>query len=467
MQQLRFGEDRPLMRTKLLLLVALGLDLLPVAAATANTLDDLDEKIAQLSKRGTTVQEVLRVLGEPESYAWGDRVFTTNNLPETCFLVYPKGVSVGVTRGRIWELRSEKPGPGFTWRGKLRLGSSLEEVLAVLGPPAETVVGGELAFKPGVLYKDYEGKKGDCYYSRPEQNIRLFFGDYRVTALYVPLEEEGGGKRNGKNFMTVTAIGEVKEYQDVRFKDLSKLKLADRPPLPATLTFNLKTIWPTEMPPGGEPARLLADAMNPGLGVRNLHREGLTGKGVNVAIIDQPLYQDHPEFAGKIAAYHDVGCESESSMHGPAVASLLVGTQCGCAPDARVYFVAAPSWTRDSAYQARALDWITDQNEKLLAGEKIRVVSVSAAPSGSGSPFERNKEMWDTACGRAEKAGILVLDCTSHHGFLGPCYYRALPPLEVRNPQMFQGSNSCFWFQKCGYNLTFSRSRIFCCSSSG
>jgi serine protease AprX len=36
--------------------------------------------------------------------------------------------------------------------------------------------------------------------------------------------------------------------------------------------------------------------------------------------------------------------------------------------------------------------------------------------------------MWDTACARAEKAGILVLDCTGHHGFLGPCYYDATDP---------------------------------------
>jgi subtilisin family serine protease len=346
-------------------------------------------------------------------------------------LEYPKGVSVGVTAGRVWELRCDRTGTGFTWRGKLRLGSSLEEVLAVLGAPAETVTGEKLAFKPRVLYKDWDGKKGYCYYSRPEQNIRLFFGDYKVTALYVPLEEDGSGGGDGEHFMQVTAISEVKEYQDVRFKDLSKLKLAGRPALPPTLTFNQKTIWPTEMPPGAEPARLLADAMNPGLGVRKLHQEGLTGKGVNVAIIDQPLYQDHPEFAGKIVAYHDVGCGAETSMHGPAVASLLVGAQCGTAPDARLYYVAAPSWTGDSAYYAKALDWITDQNEKLPAGQKIRVVSVSAAPSGPGSPFKKSKEMWDTACARAEKAGILVLDCTGHHGVLGPCYFDGSDPEAV------------------------------------
>jgi subtilisin family serine protease len=232
-----------------------------------------------------------------------------------------------------------------------------------------------------------------------------------------------------QGFMTVRAIKAVKEYDDVRFKDMSKLDLSAKPALPATLTFNEKTVWPDGLPV--DVKELLSGAMNPGLGVRKLHEEGLTGKGVNVAIIDQPLYQDHPEFTGKIAGYHDVGCESESSMHGPGVLSLLVGTKCGTAPGARVYHVAAPSWTADTAYQAKALDWIVEQNAKLPAKEKIRVVSISAAPSGPGSPFTKNNNMWDPACKRAEEAGIMVLDCTSHHGFLGPCYYDATAPDDV------------------------------------
>jgi hypothetical protein len=55
--------------------------------------------------------------------------------------------------------------------------------------------------------------------------------------------------------------------------------------------------------------------------------------------------------------------------------------------------VAAPSWNGDSAYQAAALDWIVDQNRALPEGQKIRVVSVSAAPSGPGSPFTQNQAM--------------------------------------------------------------------------
>jgi serine protease AprX len=257
---------------------------------------------------------------------------------------------------------------------------------------------------------------------------------YYVLKRKDPKEtEESGGKpkpagTQQPSFQMVRPVASVEEFDDVRWKDLSGLDLSDHRSLPATLTFNEKTVWPesSRMPAGCRPREIMTAAMNPGLGVGAFHKEGITGKGVNVAIIDQPLYQDNPEFVGKIAAYHDVGCESErSSMHGPAVASLLVGEKCGTAPGARVYYAAVPSWKRDAGCYAKALDWIVEQNGRLSASEKIRVVSVSAAPSGPGSPFNKNNAMWDEACARAEAMGILVLDCTQHHGFIGPCWYRA------------------------------------------
>jgi len=185
--------------------------------------------------------------------------------------------------------------------------------------------------------------------------------------------------------------------------------------------------------------------MNPGLGVRELHRQGITGKGVNVAIIDQPLYMDHPEYVGKIVSYHDTGCETdESSMHGPLVASLLVGTNCGTAPGARVYYAAAPSWKMDAAYYAKGLDWIVAQNEKLPEGEKIRVVSVSASPNQSSWV---NRQMWDRACARAEAEGIMVLDCTdSHRGFIGKCWYDARYPENIARCNPWDPPNREFRF---------------------
>ena len=172
-----------------------------------------------------------------------------------------------------------------------------------------------------------------------------------------------------------------------------------------TYTYNTGTIFAGAE---DEAAALLEEDKDPGLGVRGLQAQGITGKGVRAAIIDQPLLTDHPELSGRIAAYYDTGCEGEtSSMHGPAVASLFAGESIGIAPDATLYYAAWPSWLMDSRYAAEALDWVVAQNEALPDGEKIRVVSVSAAP-GNAEMFQ-NADLWDAAVARAEQAGLLVL----------------------------------------------------------
>ena len=170
-------------------------------------------------------------------------------------------------------------------------------------------------------------------------------------------------------------------------------------------TYNTGTIFAGAE---DEASALLEEDKDPGLGVRGLQAQGITGKGVRAAIIDQPLLTDHPELSGRIAAYYDTGCEGETaSMHGPAVASLFAGESIGIAPDAALYYAAWPSWLMDSRYAAEALDWVVAQNEALPDGEKIRVVSVSAAP-GNAEMFQ-NADLWDAAVARAEQAGLLVL----------------------------------------------------------
>jgi serine protease AprX len=224
----------------------------------------------------------------------------------------------------------------------------------------------------------------------------------------------------------------IEPYQDVRFQNVSNINQSLGESLIKTFWFNQSTIWSRQDKPVAE--NILMLGMNPGLGVRDLHAQGITGKGVTVAIIDQNLVLDHPEFQGKIIQYHDVGTNQpadKGSMHGPAVTSLLVGEKIGTAPDARVYYAAAPSWTGDAQYYADALNWIINQDKKLPAGDKIRVVSVSAAPSGVGSPFTANNAAWDAAYKRAMEAGILVLDCTTENGITAPCYYDLNDPDNV------------------------------------
>jgi serine protease AprX len=420
------------------------------SACSFTSAQDINAKVAQLDINTADLDDVIRIFGEPEKYFWQGKTFIKDNLPSIYIAAYPDDFYILIGGGKISELRFEGPGSGYVYRDKLKIGSSLDEVIKVVGQPKQIVQKQAMPriAEDGVLYKDINGRKGYCYYGRRDSGVRFFFLNEKVAALYVTRTGPAAAKR--ASFQTVRPVKSVEQYDDVRWKDLSKLDLSGRKGLVPTLRFNQKTIWPQpdKMPPGDKPDKVLKEAMNPGLGTRKLHRKGITGKGVNVAIIDQPLYLDHPEFAGRIVEYHDVGCGLESSMHGPAVASLLVGKNCGTAPDARLYYAAAPSWTKDTASQAKALDWIIEKNKKLPASKKIRVVSVSASPSGPGSPFNKNQKMWDRACAQAEAAGILVLDCTAHHGFISPCWYdrnapesviRCTPGLPGREPRKYTG----------------------------
>lgn len=198
---------------------------------------------------------------------------------------------------------------------------------------------------------------------------------------------------------------------------------------------DIKTFWFNEKTDFGQNSDYAQEIMekgkNPGLGVRSIHESGITGKGVKVGIIDQNMCLNHPEFAGKIVEYKDFDCnqpEDSGSMHGPAVTSLLVGETIGVAPNAEVYYAAAPSWTGHAKHFADALLWMIEINRSLPVDDKIKVVSVSAAPSGQGSPFEKNNKDWDDAMKLAKEEGILVLDCTMTYGFIGPGYY------DIENP---------------------------------
>ena len=222
----------------------------------------------------------------------------------------------------------------------------------------------------------------------------------------------------------------IAPYSDVRGKDLrgNDLNLATI----RTLWFNNTTVWDPE--DRQLALQVLEEGKNPGLGVRQLHSQGITGSGITVAIIDQNMCLDHPEFSGKIVKYRDFGTGQSAdagSMHGPAVTSLLVGTNIGTAPGARVYYAAVPSWLADAQYYADALDWIIAENRLLPAGQKIRVVSVSAAPSGPGSPFTLNNQAWDQARARARDEKILVLDCTQHQGLISTAFLNADDPEDV------------------------------------
>ena len=174
-------------------------------------------------------------------------------------------------------------------------------------------------------------------------------------------------------------------------------------------TFDSFTPWPPGdmLPKAFDPKRVLQWGKCPGLGVRALHELGVTGKGVHVAIIDQPLLKGHEEYKPQLVQYTAIDCEEvPSQMHGPAVASLFVGRTCGVAPEAKLHFWAEPSWKRDFKYRCEALEQIMAYNEGRPKGEQIRVVSVS-----KGFSREPNLDRWQKLLQLAESKGIYVIHC--------------------------------------------------------
>ncbi len=152
----------------------------------------LESKVAQLDINSATLDDVLRIFGEPQDYVWGNEqtgqvsTFTKDELPTHYIMEYPGAFRIFMNDGHVQELRFER-GSRYVWKGGLHVGSSIEDVLAVVGPPTKTAVGEDLLFEDGVLYKDAtsRGRSGWGYYARSDQGVRMFFQGDRMTALYL------------------------------------------------------------------------------------------------------------------------------------------------------------------------------------------------------------------------------------------------------------------------------------------
>lgn len=150
------------------------------------------------------------------------------------------------------------------------------------------------------------------------------------------------------------------------------------------LCYDSNTRFPKDLPAGYDPAAELEWGKDPGLGIRTLHERGITGKGVNIGIIDQTLVP-HNEYAGRLRLYRNLDPENtDGSMHGAAVLSLAVGKTCGTAPEANVYYIASPSMDAD----LDALRQLLDLNRSLAPEDKLDILSISQGGYSAGTYAE-------------------------------------------------------------------------------
>ena len=212
---------------------------------------------------------------------------------------------------------------------------------------------------------------------------------------------------------------------DYRSADLSQLDLSQSLEGLLYSDFDSRTVWPPAemLPVGFDPQKIMELGKDPGLGVRQLQAQGITGSGVGIAIIDQPMLVDHQEYASRLKLYEEINVapDTESQMHGPAVASIAVGKTVGVAPQADLYFIAnwpgtwagAGQLNYDFSYLAQAVRRILEVNQSLPDGQKIRVLSMSIG----WLPHDKGYADMEAAVNEAKAAGIFVVSMNIHETY--------------------------------------------------
>jgi len=223
---------------------------------------------------------------------------------------------------------------------------------------------------------------------------------------------------------------QIKEFDDLCGVDLSAEDISDVA-LDVLLKcdFDTKTIWPEldKLPNGFSPEKVMEEAKDPGLGIRELHEQGIDGRGVTVAIIDQSMsFEDgkfavRQEFASNVVNYKEFGLDDEwcVSYHGVAVTSLLVGKTCGIAPGAKLVYRATscgetPDDQRDFNAYADALLDIIELNKTLPPKDRVRIVSCSIGYKEDRP--EPGLDRWIETIKKAEDEGIVISDVGERTG---------------------------------------------------
>jgi len=170
--------------------------------------------------------------------------------------------------------------------------------------------------------------------------------------------------------------------------------------------------------------------MSPGLGIKDLHTRGINGEGINIAIIDQKLLTEHKEYRNRISFYREMEeMDNEpDSLQGPAVASIIAGTNCGVAPRSNLFYWAVSLSGNDppGIRYADAIRDVIQFNQEQPPEEQVRIVSISTDYStGQGG------DQFLEAIEEAKESGILV--------FTSSYPYYTDPPLAVYNAALRAG----------------------------
>ena len=210
-----------------------------------------------------------------------------------------------------------------------------------------------------------------------------------------------------KNFVNEQGYPELTfEHLDVSEYDLSKLDVLN-------VRYAEDTKWPDDankLPKDFKPKEFLEYRKNPGLGIHQLHKQGIDGKGRKVAIIDSFQLFDHLEYHNQLKGYEEIHIDPENYGGGRlgGFVSALVGKTCGVAPKAEVYYYAVDAANRTQVYYAEAIRKVCELHKKLISEGKsgIDVILMLRGISFEGFSDEDGYVEAIQAAQEATKLGI-------------------------------------------------------------
>jgi len=150
----------------------------------------VQNKQSDIKAEKTDREYVISIMGEPKNYIWGEDTFHIEDLPSHYIMDYGNSNMACIYNGILSETRVHSPGD-FTEFNGIKLGDTIDEVIEKIGKPIRIADGEELNFEENVLFLHYSYSEQGIissspysYYSVPEKNVRMFFNNDKVHALY-------------------------------------------------------------------------------------------------------------------------------------------------------------------------------------------------------------------------------------------------------------------------------------------
>jgi len=253
---------------------------------------------------------------------------------------------------------------------------------------------------------------------------------------------------------------------DLRTRDMSGVNLSASLDELLYTSFDDRTKWPANLPAEFDTQKIMALGKDPGLGVRELHRQGITGKGVGIAIVDQTLLVDHVEYADRLVVYEEIDQITkhhlEAQMHGAAVASIAGGKTVGVAPEASLYYIAAsPCMIKNLALgidfkcYAEGVRRVLEINRALPADQKIRVITMQIGWSRMDTGY---KEIV-AAVEEASQAGIFVISSSLEETYPG-FKFQGLGRAPLDDPNAIASLRAGLWWEQAFYQGRWADQRL-------